>query len=95
MARDNVVVAINNMRKSITGLTRGLTRTRTPSVAAAAEGAEQDRHSPTHPVKALTLSLIIPDYPHEPLIIPIVLYRYLSTHSLPRILTLPHIFTHI
>jgi len=37
-ARDNVVVAINNMRKSITGLTRGLTRTRTPSAAAAAEG---------------------------------------------------------
>ena len=39
MARDNVVVAINNMRKSITGLTRGLTRPRTPSAAAAAEGS--------------------------------------------------------
>lgn len=40
MARDNVVVAINNMRKSITGLTRGLTTrsSRTPSAAAAAEG---------------------------------------------------------
>jgi hypothetical protein len=40
-ARDNVVVAINNMRKSIGGLARGLTRPRNQGAAAAAGGVAE------------------------------------------------------